>query len=148
MPPTDAPRTTPDRPANGAAPATMRAVTQEAYGSADVLRLDRIAVPSPGEGDVLVRIDAAGVDRGTAHLMRGTPYLIRALGFGLRAPRQPVPGLDLSGTVVAVGPGVTPVRRRRRGVRDRPRDARRVRASPARTSSPRHRQGSSRPRPR
>lgn len=107
MPSTDAPRTTPDRPANGAAPATMRAVIQDAYGSADVLRLDRIAVPSPGEGDVLVRIDAAGVDRGTAHLMHGTPYLIRALGFGLRAPRQPVPGLDLSGTVVAVGPGVT-----------------------------------------
>ena len=56
---------------------------------------------------MLVRIDAAGVDRGTAHLMRGTPYLVRALGFGLRAPRQPVPGLDLSGTVVAVGPGVS-----------------------------------------
>ncbi len=107
MPSSDAPHIAPDAQTHRAMPTTMRAITQDAYGSADVLRLDRIPVPAPKEGDVLVQVDAAGVDRGTAHLMRGTPYLIRALGFGLRAPKQPVPGLDLSGTVIAVGRGVT-----------------------------------------
>jgi NADPH:quinone reductase-like Zn-dependent oxidoreductase len=52
-----------------------------------------------------VRVHAAGVDRGTWHLMAGQPYLIRLTG--LRGPRTPVPGLDVAGTVVAAGPGVT-----------------------------------------
>jgi NADPH:quinone reductase-like Zn-dependent oxidoreductase len=55
---------------------------------------------------VLVRVHAAGLDRGTWHLMTGTPYAVR-LATGLRRPRQPVPGLDLAGTVVAVGAAVT-----------------------------------------
>ena len=49
---------------------------------------------------------AAGLDRGTWHLMTGKPYLVR-LAFGLRGPRNPVPGLDVAGTVVAVGSAVT-----------------------------------------
>jgi NADPH:quinone reductase-like Zn-dependent oxidoreductase len=51
-------------------------------------------------------VHAAGLDRGTWHLMTGTPYAVR-LATGLRRPRQPVPGLDLAGTVVAVGAAVT-----------------------------------------
>ena len=58
-------------------------------------------------GEVLVRVRAAGVDRGTCHLMRGEPYLMRILGFGFRGPKNRVPGLDVAGTVAAVGPGVT-----------------------------------------
>ena len=54
-----------------------------------------------------MRVHAAGLDRGTWHVMAGRPYLIRVMGFGLRAPKNRVPGLDVAGTVVAVGAGVT-----------------------------------------
>jgi hypothetical protein len=55
---------------------------------------------------VLVRVHAAGVDRGVWHLMTGLPYLTR-LAFGLRAPKNPVPGMDVAGVVEAVGKNVT-----------------------------------------
>jgi NADPH:quinone reductase-like Zn-dependent oxidoreductase len=84
----------------------MRAIVQDRYGSAEVLRLARIARPKPAAGDVLVRVHAAGLDRGTWHLMAGKPYLVR-LAIGLRRPKNPVPGKDLAGTVVAVGSAVT-----------------------------------------
>lgn len=81
----------------------MQAITQDIYGSADVLKLTEIARPVPGADEVLVRVHAAGVDRGVWHMMAGLPYLIRVAGFGLRAPKQPVPGMDVAGTVEAVG---------------------------------------------
>ena len=85
---------------------TMRAVTQERYGDAEVLHPDSTPVPVPREHEVLVRVHAAGLDRGTWHLMTGTPLLAR-LAVGLRRPRNPVPGLDLAGTVAATGSAVT-----------------------------------------
>ena len=85
---------------------TMRAIVQDRYGDADVLRQDQIAIPRITGHEVLVRVHAAGVDRGTWHLMTGTPYLLR-LAFGLRGPRNPVPGRDVAGVVEAVGPAVT-----------------------------------------
>lgn len=85
----------------------MRAITQRAYGSADTLQFDTIERPAIGPKEVLVEVHAAGVDRGTWHLMTGTPYLIRILGFGLTRPKQPVPGADVAGRVVAVGDEVT-----------------------------------------
>jgi NADPH:quinone reductase-like Zn-dependent oxidoreductase len=85
---------------------TMRAVVQDAYGSPDVFRLSKINIPEVADQDVLVRVQAAGLDRGTWHLMAGRPYLVR-LAVGLRRPKQPVPGIDLAGTVAAVGPAVT-----------------------------------------
>lgn len=91
------------------APATgslMRAIVQDNYGSADVLRLARIATPKIGDSDVLLRVHAAGLDRGTWHLMTGRPYLLR-LVCGFRGPRQPVSGRAAAGTVVAVGSAVT-----------------------------------------
>ncbi len=86
---------------------TMRAIVQDRYGSADVLRLARVARPQIAEGEVLVQVRAAGLDRGTWHMMTGRPYLLRLLGFGLRGPKNTVPGLDVAGTVAAVGPAVT-----------------------------------------
>jgi NADPH:quinone reductase-like Zn-dependent oxidoreductase len=53
-----------------------------------------------------VRVHAVGLDRAVWHVMTGTPYAGR-LAFGLRRPRNPVLGLDVAGTVVALGPGVT-----------------------------------------
>ncbi len=98
-------------PLHADAPAEpMQAVLQSGYGTFDVLRLGTTARPTVGDGEVLVRVHAAGIDRGTWHLMTGRPYLMRVLGFGFRAPKQPVAGLDLAGTVVAVGPGVSRLR--------------------------------------
>jgi NADPH:quinone reductase-like Zn-dependent oxidoreductase len=87
---------------------TMQAIVQSRYGTVpeDVMRLERITRPVLAAGEVLVRVRAAGVDRGTWHLMAGQPYLMR-LGFGFRGPRNRVPGMDVAGTVVATGPGVT-----------------------------------------
>jgi NADPH:quinone reductase-like Zn-dependent oxidoreductase len=88
-------------------PATMRAVVQDRYGTVDVLTQAVIDRPEPGEHDVLVRVRAAGLDRGTWHLMTGRPYLMRVIGFGFRRPKNRVPGLDVAGTVAAIGPAVT-----------------------------------------
>ncbi len=85
----------------------MRAVLQSGYGSADVLRFGSTARPAPQAGEVLVKVAAAGIDRGTWHLMTGRPYLMRLMGFGFWAPKNPVAGLDFAGTVVEVGPQVT-----------------------------------------
>ncbi len=85
----------------------MKAITQDRYGSADVLRLREIEEPSPGDDEVLVRVQAAGIARGVLHLMTGEPYLIRLAGFGFLKPKNPVPGQDVAGTVTATGAGVT-----------------------------------------
>lgn len=85
---------------------SMAAIVQDRYGASDVLELRDIPRPEIGDHDVLVRIAAAGVDRGVWHLMTGRPYLTR-LAFGLRRPRNPVPGLDLAGIVDTVGAAVT-----------------------------------------
>jgi NADPH:quinone reductase-like Zn-dependent oxidoreductase len=94
-------------PSAAALPATMAAVTATEYGTAEVLRTGQLAVPTIGDDEVLVRVAAAGLDRGTWHLMTGMPYLTRLIGVGVRAPKNPVPGLDVAGTVVAVGATVT-----------------------------------------
>ena len=86
---------------------TMKAIVQDTYGSADVLRLRDIDKPAIADDEVLVRVHAAGLDRGVWHLMTGLPYPIRLAGYGLRAPRTPVPGTDMAGVVEAVGGDVT-----------------------------------------
>ena len=85
---------------------TRRAIVQDAYGSADVLHLAQIPAPPISDNEVLLRVHAAGLDRGAWHLMTGRPYLLR-LGFGLRKPRNAVLGREVAGTVVAVGSAVT-----------------------------------------
>jgi len=85
----------------------MRAIAQEAYGPVDVLRLAEIDKPDIAANEVLVQVRAAGLDRGTWHLMTGQPYLMRLMGFGFRRPKNPVPGLDVAGVVAAVGAEVT-----------------------------------------
>ena len=85
----------------------MKAIVQDSYGSADVLELRNVDKPEIAEDEVLVRVQAAGVDRGVWHLMTGLPYPIRLAGYGLRAPKNPVPGADLAGVVEAVGENVT-----------------------------------------
>ena len=83
----------------------MRAAVHDRYGDADVIRMDRVSLPAIGDDEVLLRVEAAGVDRGTWHLLTGQPYLAR-LAIGLRRPRVPVLGRDVAGTVVAAGSAV------------------------------------------
>jgi NADPH:quinone reductase-like Zn-dependent oxidoreductase len=85
----------------------MRAVAQSRYGApGDVLRVQDIARPEPGEGEVLIRVRAASVNPVDFHLVRGEPYIAR-LSFGVRRPSDPVPGCDFAGVVEAIGNGVT-----------------------------------------
>ncbi|MGH3714136.1 MAG: NAD(P)-dependent alcohol dehydrogenase [Micromonosporaceae bacterium] len=85
----------------------MKAIVQDSYGSSDVLRLHDIDRPVAGDNQLLVRVHAAGVDRGVLHLMTGLPYLLRAFGYGVRAPKVPVRGREVAGRVEAVGAKVT-----------------------------------------
>jgi NADPH:quinone reductase-like Zn-dependent oxidoreductase len=86
---------------------TMKAIIQDRYGSSRVLELRDIDRPTIGDDDVLVRVHAAGVHIGDLHLMTGQPYLMRIMGFGFRAPRARVRGIDVAGTVEALGKNVT-----------------------------------------
>lgn len=81
----------------------MKALTQDRYGSASVLQLNDVTRPIAGPGQVLVRVVAAGMDRGAWHFMTGEPYLMRLLGFGFRAPSVATPGTNFAGVVEAVG---------------------------------------------
>jgi NADPH:quinone reductase-like Zn-dependent oxidoreductase len=86
---------------------TMQAIVQDAYGGVDVLRYARTTRPEIADNEVLVRVHAAGLDRGTWHVMAGRPYLLRVIGFGFHRPKNRVPGIDVAGRVVAIGSAVT-----------------------------------------
>jgi NADPH:quinone reductase-like Zn-dependent oxidoreductase len=83
----------------------MTAIVHDAYGTVpeDVLRLVEVDKPTIADEQVLVRVHAASVDRGTWHIMAGLPYPIRVAGFGLRKPKYLNPGRSLAGTIEAVG---------------------------------------------
>ncbi len=101
----------PDRvPAAATTAATMRAVVQRAYGAPEVLEATAVALPTPAAGQVRVRVAASSVNARDWHIMRGEPRLARLLDrtvFGRSAPRIAIRGTDFSGTVDAVGAGVT-----------------------------------------
>lgn len=87
---------------------TMKAIVQDHYGEAeDVLRMEEINRPEIGPDEVLLRVHAAGVDRGVWHIMTGLPYPIRLMGYGLRTPSTRVRGREVAGRVEAVGENVT-----------------------------------------
>jgi NADPH:quinone reductase-like Zn-dependent oxidoreductase len=86
----------------------MQAIVQDVYGEAnDVLRLEEIDRPSIGDGEVLLQVHAAGVDRGVWHIMAGMPYPLRLAGYGVRTPKTRVRGREVAGRVEAVGKAVT-----------------------------------------
>ncbi len=84
---------------------TMKAVVYRCYGSADVLELEDVEIPTPADDEVLVKVVAASVNPLDWHYMRGSPYIMR-LGSGLGAPDDPRMGVDFSGIVEAVGRSV------------------------------------------
>jgi len=85
---------------------TMRAITQDRYGSAEVLEIEDIDNPTIADDGVLVKVEAASLNPLDWHFMRGKPFLVR-MTMGLRAPKHRVRGVDLAGTVEAVGEDVT-----------------------------------------
>lgn len=86
----------------------MKAVVQDTYGTTDVLEVRDIDRPEIAADEVLLRVRAAGVDRGVWHVMTGLPYPIRLAGYGIRRPKKnAVLGYDVAGVVEAVGAAVT-----------------------------------------
>jgi NADPH:quinone reductase-like Zn-dependent oxidoreductase len=91
---------------NADSPSTMKASVLEEYGSPDVLELREMATPQIADDEVLVRVQAASINPLDWHLMRGRPLLVRATS-GWRKPKQSIGGVDVAGTIEAVGPGAT-----------------------------------------
>ena len=85
---------------------SMRALMQRCYGSPGILRVENIARPTPGEGQLLIKVHAAGLNPFEWHMTTGKPYLLR-LFKGVGAPDSPRTGSDFSGIVEAVGAGVS-----------------------------------------
>lgn len=87
-------------------PSTMRAIVQDRYGQSEVLELREVVTPPPGNDQVLIRVEAASLNIYDYHMTTGTPFLARSVG-GWGKPKNPIPGADLAGVVVAVGANVT-----------------------------------------
>ncbi|NEO83889.1 MAG: NAD(P)-dependent alcohol dehydrogenase [Spirulina sp. SIO3F2] len=85
----------------------MKAIVQYQYGSPEVLHLEQVTKPLPQANEVLVRVQAAAVNAGDWHLIRGTPFFIRLMFGGLFKPTIAIPGMDMAGQVEAVGENVT-----------------------------------------
>jgi NADPH:quinone reductase-like Zn-dependent oxidoreductase len=83
----------------------VKAIVQDRYGGVEVLQLREIQRPVPADDQVLVRVHAAGLDRGVWHVMTGLPYMIRLVvpTLGFRKPKVPSLGMDVAGRVEAVG---------------------------------------------
>lgn len=86
---------------------TMKAVVFHRYGPPEQLEVREIARPTLDDDGVLVRVRAAGLNALDWRLMRGSPYVARLMGIGLRRPTRSIPGVDLAGVVEAVGKNVT-----------------------------------------
>jgi NADPH:quinone reductase-like Zn-dependent oxidoreductase len=92
---------------DAAAPANpIQAIVFCDYGTADVLALENVEKPVPGDHELLVRVRSAALNPLDYHFMHGTPYIIR-LQSGLRKPKVTRLGVDFAGTVEAVGKNVT-----------------------------------------
>jgi len=85
----------------------LKAIVRTKYGSPDVLGLSEADKPTPADNQVLVKIQAAAVNPLDWHLLRGEPFLVRLMGFGLLKPKHHILGADMAGRVEAVGRDVT-----------------------------------------
>ncbi|MFS0910586.1 NAD(P)-dependent alcohol dehydrogenase [Microbacterium sp. 179-I 3D2 NHS] len=83
----------------------MSAWRRETYGPAAGTRREQVALPHPERGEVLLRVHATSLNAGDVRLLLGDPLLVRPV-FGLTRPKHPVRGMEVTGTVVAVGSAV------------------------------------------
>jgi len=86
-------------------PGTMSAWRRETYGPADGFAVEQVPVPEAGRGEVLLQVHATALNAGDVRLMLGDPLLVRPV-FGMTKPKHPVRGMEVAGTVVAIGPQV------------------------------------------
>lgn len=85
----------------------MKAIFRTTYGSADVLELKDIDKPVPKDNGLLIRVSAASVNPIDWHILRGDPFLLRLMGYGLLKPKHQTLGTDMAGRIEAVGKNVT-----------------------------------------
>jgi NADPH:quinone reductase-like Zn-dependent oxidoreductase len=85
----------------------MKAIVHHDYGSSDVLRFEETEKPLPNDNQVLIKVRAAAANPLDWHYMRGTPYIMRIMGLGLRKPKDPRFGADVAGQIESVGRNVT-----------------------------------------
>lgn len=85
---------------------TMSAIGHDRYGPPADLEIRDVPVPTPSDGQVLIQVRAAGINRGDGLAIEGIPYAAR-LSYGLTRPKHGIPGTDMAGTVVDFGPGVS-----------------------------------------
>ncbi|AEI82272.1 alcohol dehydrogenase, zinc-binding protein (plasmid) [Cupriavidus necator N-1] len=78
----------------------MKALRVHHYDSSDAIRLDEVAIPEPGDGEVRIRIEASGISFVDMLIARG--------GYQVRLTPPFVPGSEFSGIVDAIGPSVAP----------------------------------------
>ncbi len=83
----------------------MKAIVYTKYGPLDVLKLEEIQKPTPGDDEVLLKVHASSVNYNNPAQVRGKPFLAR-LWFGLLKPKYTIPGGDIAGRVEAVGRNV------------------------------------------
>src|SRR5258708_32108366 len=81
----------------------MKAIVYTQYGSPDVLHLTEVEKPSPKNDEVLIKVQAASLNAAESHLVRGEPFLMRLMGYGLLKPNKTIPGAAVAGRVEAVG---------------------------------------------
>ena len=84
----------------------MKAIFRAVYGSPDILELKEVDRPVPNENGLLLKVHAAAVNPMDWHILRGEPFLIRFMGFGLLKPRHHILGTDMAGQIEAVGKNV------------------------------------------
>src|SRR3954468_21850848 len=84
----------------------VKAIVYCDYGVAN-LKLEEIEKPAPNDDQILVRVRAASINPYDWHFVEGTPYVMRAMGVGLRKPKDTRLGVDFAGIVEAVGKNVT-----------------------------------------
>jgi NADPH:quinone reductase-like Zn-dependent oxidoreductase len=85
----------------------MKAIFRTTYGSADILESREIGKPVPKDDELLLKVHAASVNPLDWHILRGEPFLVRLMGFGLLKPKHQILGADMAGRVEAIGKNVT-----------------------------------------
>lgn len=85
----------------------MKAIFRTTYGSADILELREIDKPVPRDDELLLKVHAASVNPLDWHILRGEPFLVRLMGFGLLKPKHQILGADMAGRIEAIGKDVT-----------------------------------------
>jgi NADPH:quinone reductase-like Zn-dependent oxidoreductase len=81
----------------------MKAIIYTQYGPPDVFHLTEVEKPTPKDDEVLIKVHATSVNAAESHIVRGEPFLMRLMGYGLLKPNKTIPGAAVAGRVEAVG---------------------------------------------